>query len=60
MKPEDTIMSPKSSMMSTRLANPESISHWVDRVTTYTEGKKEKKETGKTSKEKLSVYLEEE
>ena len=46
--------------MSTRIANPESITHWVDRVTTYKEGKKEKKEQGKTPKEKLSAYLEEE
>lgn len=29
-KQEDTIMSPKSSMLSTRIPNPESISHWVE------------------------------
>jgi len=61
-KQEDTIMSPKSSLMSTRIANPESISHWVERVTTFKEafkeGKSEKKEQGKTAKEKLSAYLE--
>lgn len=61
-KQEDTIMSPKSSLMSTRIANPESISHWVERVTTFKEafkeGKSEKKELGKTAKEKLSAYLE--
>ena len=44
--------------MSTRIANPESISHWVERVTTFKEGKNDKKEQGTTAKEKLSAYLE--
>ena len=36
------ILSPKSSMLSTRMPNPESIAHWVNRVITFEDPSKSK------------------